>query len=293
MLNTNTMLVVSTDHVQDVWRARSDAIESFVAAVELFQPVLAVMDGPVAVEPLTSERPDITLAGCTNFRELVHSDAAKASMSVWLDANDRIHAGDRAAQATLSSAPLPPMRSRAANELFRQAFVTLARGWMGDDVDAILGHWEANAPVRVGADEREGIVAKLRGAAKLVPELRSLADDHGIDITEALRLSGASEAERGTRPGNYLALQVAGARRRNVTRKPRRSDLIDLAHAMHFPYVDVATADAETIATVRSMLPKMTCPRQTVVVQNGHLDEVVATVRAAGPPGTRVGPYLR
>ena len=32
MLNTNTMLVVSTvDHVQDVWRARSDAIDELRA----------------------------------------------------------------------------------------------------------------------------------------------------------------------------------------------------------------------------------------------------------------------
>jgi hypothetical protein len=279
MAETHTMLVVSTDHVQDIWRGRPDAIENMVRAVEWFQPVLTVMDGPDAVEPLTPERTDIVVAPCTNFRELVYSDAAREQMTTRIDAYDRLHAGDRAAQQAVSSAPLPRMPSRKANELFTQAFVTLARGWMGDDLDTILGFWEDQLGVSVGAGEREAIVARLGAAVELAPVLRSVAEDHGLDVTDALRRGAACEAEPPAWPGQYLAIRVRGARRRNVTRKPRPSDWLDLDHAKHFPYVDVATCDADTLATVRSLLPKMSCPRQAVVVQNGHLDEVLVAVR--------------
>ena len=147
---------------------------------------------------------------------------------------------------------------------------------------------------RQGAVDREGIMSRGSAAPRSwsqsysSPRRRSR---HRRERRPCVSRGPVMRRSRGTRPGHYLALQVAGARRRNVTRKPRHNDLLDLAHAMHFPYVDVATAGCrERSPLVRSMLPKMTCPRQTVVVQNGHLDAVVAAVRAVGPPGARVGP---
>jgi hypothetical protein len=281
MRDANTRLVISTDHVQDVWRAGdAEAVESLVRAVEAFQPVLAVMDGPDAIEPLTAERNDIVVAPCTTFRQLVYSEAAPKSLKTRVAAYDRFHEANLPVQQGLVSEPPPAMASRRANELYIQALITLVTGWRGDDVDQIVGFWQAKGHA-VSDDERLAVVARLRVVREAVLTLRALAEDHGVDMTDALRCWGASEAEPAARPGTYLALRVSAARFRNVTRKPRASDWLDLDHAKHFPYVDVATCDGNTLSALRPVLATLSCPRRPVVLQNKRLSEVVDAVRTA------------
>jgi hypothetical protein len=71
-----------------------------------------------------------------------------------------------------------------------------------------------------------------------------------------------------------LGLRLSRARRRDVRRRPRRSDLPDVDHVMHIPYVDVATCDGETLPRVRRELPRLACPRAPVALGVGHLDRV-------------------
>jgi hypothetical protein len=51
-------------------------------------------------------------------------------------------------------------------------------------------------------------------------------------------------------------------------------------HVTHFPYVDIATCDANTRELVERVLPKLPCPREPLIIQSGHLEEVLDAVRA-------------
>jgi hypothetical protein len=218
---------------------------------------------------------------CTNYRELVFSKAADQQVAVVGAAYDQLHEGALAVYSAISSAAqLAPIRSRKGNALFMQAYVTLCRGWMGDDPEAIVALWEQEDDLRVVPAERSAIVSVLQAATEMLEHLRPLANEHQVDLTTALRVWGASEAAPTLWPGHYLATQVGAARIRDSRRKPNRSDRPDSDHAMHFPYVDIATCDANTLNVVRRVLPGMTCPRAPIVLNNRQLTTVLEAVRA-------------
>jgi hypothetical protein len=276
---SNAALVVSREHVQDASRGGASTVESLVCAVERFRTVVVVMDGPDSVEPLTPERGDICLQACANFRELALSDAAKGPLARMNDAYDRLHDGVQVAHRIASTAPMPPLRTRMAGALFSQAFVTLCHAWMGDDPSAIVSYWEGRLGAEINVEEREGIVARLAAFRGALPAFLALAADNKVDVTETLRLSAIWSTERAQWPGRFLALQIGAARRRDVQRKPKRSDWLDEEHAAHFPYVDIATCDANTRSIASRVLQTMLCPRPPELVPSGHLGLVVERLR--------------
>jgi len=282
MNETGTLLMLSHDHVHDAARGGTSSLDSLARAAEVFGVVLVVMAGPGAVEPLTPELGDIAVERCTNFRELVFAKAAAEPIAMLSAAHDRFHSGDRAAQVELAATPLPALRSNKADALFMQSFITLCRGWQGDDPETILSFWELDLGVRVSREEREGILRRLQGARAMVTSMLAVATEHEIDITEALRNAGTWGTNPDTCPGHHLALRISGARRRDVRRKPQRSDWSDIDHAMHFPYADVATCDRNTREIVARVLPTMKCPRSPLVLHNRQLDQVVEAVRRLG-----------
>ena len=156
---------------------------------------------------------------------------------------------------------------------------------MGDDLEAIVSFWEDRLQLRVAAGEREAILVRLRGVSAALPSVRALAAEHGMELTDALRMPGTWATEPAAWPGHHLAQLIHNARHRDVRRRPRRSDWPDLEHAKHFPYVDIATSDANTLATVRRELPTLTCPRHAVVLNNRRLDRVIEAVRDGAGPG--------
>jgi hypothetical protein len=283
MAETQTMLVVSREHVQDVSRGIASAVESFVRAVEAFQPVLAVMDGPDAIEPLTAERKDIGLVACTNFRELVYSEAARPWLSKVNAAYEQLHAGQIAAQRVSSLAAAPALRSRKGNELFLKAFITLCRGWLSDEPNVVVSYWAQKAGIEVTPSEREGIICRLQAARAAMPALKQLADENSMDVTDALQRWGQWAHDPAAWPGHWLALQVAAARTRNVQRSPRLSDALDLDHVKHFPYVDVATCDGDTLNGLRRAATKVG-PRPAVIIKTGSLNGVTEAVRTLPSP---------
>ena len=272
MSDTDTMLVLSRDHVHDAAGGGPSSLESLARAAEVFQPVLAVMDGPDEVEPLT----------CTNYREIVFSDAAERHIAIVGAAYDEMHQGEAAAHRIVAADAPPRIRTRSASQLGSQCYVSLCMGNIGDDPEVIVSFWELELPASVTPEEREAILVRLRGVAVALPAIRALATEHGLDITDALRMPGTWAADPTAWPGHQLAQQVHVGRHRDERRKPRRSDWPDVEHAKHFPYVDVATCDANTLTTVQRVLPTLTCPRRAVVLNNRRLDRVVAAVRAGG-----------
>jgi hypothetical protein len=271
MARTDAVLVVSREHVQDASRGNRSAIDSLIRAVESFPRIAVVMDGPHSVEPLTTDRRDIVIAACTNFRELARSDTSRAWLATMNALVDLAHEGDRDAQSTLAQDALPEF-SRAAWELFLQSLVTMFRGWLGDDPETILSHWEGKVTARLPQRLRAGVLQRLEAARHLFTGTAAVEND--VDVANALLVATTWEAEPAAWPGHVLGLRVSKARRRDVRRRPRRSDLPDVDHLMHIPYVNVATCDGETLPRVQRELPRLTCPRAPVVLNVGHLDRV-------------------
>lgn len=128
------------------------------------------------------------------------------------------------------------------------------------------------------ADERKRI---LNGAGNFLATAVALAKESGFNMTEVV-LPAAFDADPASWPGQHLSARIARTRRRDWRRRPRRSDWTDIDHALHFPYVDVATCDANVGDVVVPMLRKMKCPRKPAIVRNGRLEKVVLAVYALG-----------
>lgn len=275
-------LVISRAHMQDALSLTDiPTKERFVAMVERFHPVLMVMDGPTEVEPLDADRRDIVVHPCANFREIVFSEAARPWLEKANTTQDEMHSGDVIAQTIRQIVPPTDRRvSKAACALFVQAAVTLLRGWMGDDVEAVVSHWEKAGPFVVKAEERTVVLLNLVAFRASIDPLRETIARDGLDMTDLLRRLGAMGAEPTAYPGQSLTVAVGSGKQRDADRRRQRSDWVDLDHVGHFPYVDLATCDAGTFHLVTSALPNIESPRDVVVMRNGQLARVVSRLRA-------------
>jgi hypothetical protein len=193
--------------------------------------------------------------------------------------DERLHAAQLEKHAALAGGPIPLSRAGAA--LFHQAFLTLFRGSPRGVQEAVATLRRLSA--KVSPEERSRIRDRLRAVARLFAEAISLAKARGLDMTDAVRIPAAFDEDPAAWPGHHLSARVARTRRRDMRRKPRRSDWTDIDHAMHFPYVDVATCDANAGDIAIRALREMRCPRTPALVRTKHLDEVVVAVRALGP----------
>ncbi len=274
-------LVISRAHMQDALSLTDAATkERFVAMVETFQPVLMVVDGPTEVEPLDADRRDIVVQPCVNFREIVFSEAARPWLEKASTTQDEMHSGDVIAQTIRQVVPRTDRRvSKAAGALFVQAAVTLLRGWMGDDVEAVVSHWEKAGPFVVKAEERTVVLVNLVAFRAFLAPLRETIARDDLDMTDLLRRLGAMGAAPAAYPGQSLTVAVGSAKQRDADRRRQRSDWVDLDHVAHFPYVDLATCDAGTFPLVTSALRNIESPRNVVVMRNGQLGQVAGALR--------------
>lgn len=284
MEESGTRLVLTREHIQDALsNVDSHTFERFVRAVEGFLPVLMVLDGPWVVEPLVEGRGDIVCQPCSNFRELVSSGA----MDTWLARGnalqDQTHSGTVAAQTVLrGTAPTQRVASKSAEQIFSQAFVTLCRGWLGEEVGPIIAFWEQELGLTLAPNDRPAVVARLEAAREVLAALRGTIEREGVDMTEVLRNLGAAGTDPRAYPGQFLALRLSAARLRDLKRTPLRSDLLDVEHAAHFPYVDTATCDGHTFHLVTRAISGCVGPRLPVITRTTDLASVVDFVRRAG-----------
>lgn len=225
-------LVLSRAHMQDALSQTDTATkERFVAMVEMFQPVLMVVDGPSEVEPLDADRRDIVVQPCVNFREIVFSEAARPWLEKANTTQDEMHSGDVIAQTIRQVVPRTDRRvTKAAGALFVQAAVTLLRGWMGEDVEAIVSYWEQAGPFVVKAEERTLVLVNLVAFRAFLDPLRETIARDGLDMTDLLRRLGAMGAAPAAYPGQSLTVAVGSGKQRDADRRRQRSDWVDLDH---------------------------------------------------------------
>lgn len=151
---------------------------------------------------------------------------------------------------------------------------------MGDDVEAVVSHWEKAGPFVVKAEERTVVLLNLVAFRAFMDPLRETIARDGLDLTDVLRRLGAMGAAPAAYPGQSLTVAVGSGKQRDAERRRQRSDWVDLDHVAHFPYVDLATCDAGTFPLVTSTLRNIESPLNVVVMRNGQLGQVVSTLRA-------------
>lgn len=270
--DTDTRLTLSRGHTWDgLSNLGAVSADRLIRTVESFEPIWMVIDGPEVVEPLRVTRPDIVVQTCTSFRALANAPQRVA----WLEAMDAMQT---AASGAARGGTAPVRFGRRTQALLVQAFVSLCTGRLGNDVDVILTHWETELGI-MNARDRATIRSQLLAVREVLRSLSPVAASTSTDMTAVLRALGAVGDDPSSYPGRRIGMVVVTAKQRDLAQKLQRNDLLDIEHAAHFPYVDVATCDDATYHAITTSVANVGGPRSAALARTGQLLRVVALLR--------------
>lgn len=280
------VLVISSDHLQDALMPDEPAsVDRLATALERFRFRCLVTRGPLVIEPWpeAGAAQDIEIEGCNNIRQILTYPAAApelASMREVQDALYRAALSSNAARRVIGDVPIP----RHHRPIALQSTITQIRGWMGNDpAPVVLHHLDRDGGTPT-AEEAINLIMAQQPIAKVLHEIGPLIDARGFDRTELARRMVPSMASDGftVAPGIWLAGQLQAGLCRDVSRNPLRSDTVDCLHAMHIPYVDIASCDAQSYAILSRLVERARGPRPRAasLFRNSRLAEIVEHVRA-------------
>jgi hypothetical protein len=279
------VLVVSNDHFQDALRREDlEWTDRFATTLERFRLRTLVTTGPHQVEPwpVANEPQDIVIEGCSNIREIITSPAGTPYLETMREAQDAIHNATvnvAAMRRDLGEIAIPKHQRSIA----LQSTITQVHGWMGNEpVPVVLHHLEEDGGTPSGREIANLLYSQLP-VAELLNAVQPLIDRLGFDRLELVRRMACSMASDGytVAPGSWLGAKLQGGLIRNTTRTPLRSDAVDALHAMHYPYVDIASCDAQAHAILSRLVGQARGPRPATVVlqRNGRLADIVDHIR--------------
>jgi len=277
--------VISSDHLQDALTPDDPtSVDSLATALELFRFRSLVTKGPDIIEPWpkAGAAQDIEIEGCANIREILSHHAATPKLASMREVQDAIYRATgsyHVARRAVGEAPI----LRHHRSIALDSTITQILGWMGNDPGPIvLRHLEQDG----GTPTDQEVVDLIRGQqplAAVLHELNPLIDAPGFDRAELARRMALSMASDGFKvaPGAWLAGKLQAGLARDVSRRIRRSDSVDCLHAMHFPYVDIASCDAQSYAILSRFVDQARGPRPKVsLFKNGSLADIVEHIRA-------------
>jgi hypothetical protein len=279
-------LVVSSDHLQDALMPDEYiSVDSLGTALEQFRFRALVTTGPHVVEPWSEHgvARDIVIEGCSNIREILAHSAGTSELASMRDVQDALYqaaVSSKIARQVIGEAPI----ARHHRAIALEATITQVLGWMGSDpVPVVLRHLEEDG----GTPTVQEAVNLIRGQLPVAEVLQAVApviDAHGIDRTDLARRMAFSMSSDGFKvaPGAWLGGKLQAGLARNFSRKPRRSDVVDCFHAMHLPYVDIASCDGQSYTILSRLVEQARGPRQQTVslFRNGRLEDIVRHIRA-------------
>jgi hypothetical protein len=290
MADRLAILVVSLEHLQEALPLEdSGAPERLADALERFRFRALVTRGPSEVEPWSNAESDIEIQLAANIREVLLAPEAAPKLAELSRAQDLAFRTIDAALGAERARPRLPIRQRA-QEVQLASRVTLAHGWMGTEVDPIVRRSEAAMGSSLSEKDRRAVERALEPIAEALriagPELDMLRADR-TQLARLMLIGNAVEAAE-VAPGAFLAGRLWAARASDPARRLRRSDALDAIHAMHVPYVDVATCDREVFARIAEHIPRVKGSRSCTLLRNGSLNDVaqaVATLPFVQVPG--------
>lgn len=279
------LLVISSDHLQDaVVPEQAASVERLATALEQFRFRCLVVKGPHVTEPWPQAgvARDIEIEGCNNIREVLTHPSAVPELALMREAQDALYraaVSSNIARRVIGEPPIP----RHHRAIALQSTITQVRGWMGNDpVPVVMHHLEQDGGTPTPA-ETVNLIMKQQLVAEAMQAVGPLIDAHGFDRTELARRMALSMASDGFKvaPGAWLAGQLQAGLAADLSRKPLRSDVVDCLHAMHLPYVDIASCDAQSHAILTRLIEQASGSRSRVVslFRNGRLADIVAHIR--------------
>ncbi|MBS2026454.1 MAG: hypothetical protein JST54_01000 [Deltaproteobacteria bacterium] len=281
MKRSGTMLVISREHLIDaIPESKPESIERLVAALESFGAVLLVLQGPGEVEPLSGAAPDIQVQACSNIREIVYSPLAMPSLTKEKNFQRAIYQSQLNADKILNrSSQRVGLRSKRETELYWRSVVTRVRGWMGRDAGQIVARWNSEAVKPLTESRVQSVEEAVSATGVLVQPMLDLAAARELDTTEVLREHARALEHPELYPGRTLAMKVLEWNQRNHGRGRLDTDWLDAQHAAYFPYVDIATCDANTFACVVRAAGAVEMPRRCSIAKGTDLRFIVETLK--------------
>jgi hypothetical protein len=273
------ILVVSIAHFQDILQVDQPSRDRISTALERFRLRAFVMQGPPEVEFAAGGAVDIDLNIAGNIRELNDASKSASSLRTLQAAQDSLHRAFVGYQQARARQPRQ-VSTQAAN-LGMQVLISLVRGWLAEDAETVLEYWRLQDGLELDDWERDALLEQIRPFAKLLSEIQRMPDlpeSWRTVVLDALRASVNHSSETPT-PGHYVSGQLNGANMMNITRGPKASDILDVSHVAHLPYVDIATCDRAAFAAVSRRLRRIRCPRTVQLFRNRHLSDVLEAVR--------------
>jgi hypothetical protein len=272
------LLVVSRAHFQDVAAVDQATRDRFSSVLERFRWRTVVMKGPEDLEAVATERIDIGLELAPNIRELNDASVTAAGMQrLRAFQQDIFEAFDASQQVRVRASRSPSLRAKALGVM---CLVSLVHGSPQGDLATIFEIHRREHGFDVEDWEQAAVVAEIEPMAEVlasVLEMPDLPEDWRLLALLHLKASVNGGFETST-PGQSLATRLTGGFVRNVGRRPQRSDVVDMAHVSHLPYVDVATCDRAAFAVINQHLRRVNCPRQVKLFRNGLWSEVLEAV---------------
>lgn len=280
------LLVLSSAHLQDALMPEDPvSVDRLATALELFRLRCLVMKGPDVVEPWLTPgaAQDIEIEGCSNIRAILTYPGAAPNLASMREVQDALHRAalsSKVARQVIGDVPIP----RHHRPIALQSTITQIRGWMGDDpAPVVLHHMEQDGGSPT-ANETVNLIMAQQPLTEVLREVSPLIDVHGFDRTELVRRMALSIASDGfkTAPGAWLAGNLQAGLAADISRTPLRSDSVDCLHAMHLPYVDIASCDAQSYAILSRHIRQAQGARNGTVslFRNGRIVDIVAHIKS-------------
>lgn len=272
------LLVVSRAHFQDVAAVDQATRDRVSDVLERFRWRTVVMQGPEDLEALATEAVDIGLALAPNIRDLNDHSVTAVSMQRQLAFQQEVFEAFAASQQARVRAGRSP--SQRAKTLGVMCLISLVHGSPQGDLATIFEIHKREHGFDVEAWEQEAILAEIEPMAKFLASVQDMPDlPEDWRLLALLHLkAGANTRFETLAPGQYLSTRLNGGFVQNVGRRPLKSDVVDIAHVSHLPYVDVATCDRAAFAMINQHLSRVSCPRQVKLFRNGSWSEVLEAV---------------
>lgn len=286
VIATRRIVVLFTvEHLVDIAaKGLSEGAEQLGKVAERFPWRVVVTTDPSVIEPWQQVGVDIGLQFAPNIREFFTHPAALPVVGHFSDFQDRVHLAEEAIRPNRTTrARRLDSLSKRESELYWRTIITLVRGWLSTDIEQIMAfHVKSlDRPLEDRAYAR--VYDRVAMCAQFLQNTSSLLEefDHGSE--EILKqMIIAHDGERA--PGLHLAMQFSMARRRDPGRTSQRSDTVDSMHAIHFPYVDVATCDRFSYSILKNLVKTTVGPRSPSLIRTGHLSEVVSELQKLALP---------
>lgn len=273
---TQAIVIFSACHPWDFQDAEATSRERRLRVFDSFPMVGWPVHSPLEIEGDTPAR-DLELRRIESVYEHLAQPEVHAALESIRSLKFVVHEAEQAGLEADRASKGQALPDKELRSLLR---VLVNGAGSGSDPVSIL----ANLKQLEAFQHRDASILEAQ-VESLLPildqALQALPDDLDDDEIMARAMDNHTPELGHAQPAHYLQRVLADEKRKDLqpTRKRKPSDMLDIQHAQFLPYVDVFTADKETINGLSRHENKIRKIRAARLVQVRKLGEVVASIR--------------